>query len=247
MWLCRCKCGVKKPVRGYDLRAGTTKSCGCFHGEVLARLATEHVPEDMTGWVFGQWTVLGPGEPRPRSGFVNWRCRCSCGEERLVASGSLRQGKSTSCDHEGNGRRASLAKRTIHGLSSTSEYSIWGNMRRRCYNTTDKSYASYGGRGIKICAEWKNDFLAFYADMGPRPSPLHSVDRINVDGNYEPGNCRWATATEQTHNRRRFAAENIPDEELVTELRKRGYMVVHLLEGKAADQDSAYSSKVGIN
>jgi len=90
-----------------------------------------------------------------------------------------------------------------HGLSKTPEYGAWVNMKQRCYNPNDKFYYAYGGRGILVCERWKSSFKAFYADIGPRPSKSHSLDRIDVNGNYEQGNCRWATAIEQLSNQRR--------------------------------------------
>lgn len=84
-----------------------------------------------------------------------------------------------------------------------SEYSVWGNMVRRCGSPKATGFQYYGGRGIKVCERWRRSFKAFLADMGPRPSRRHSIDRINVDGHYEPGNCRWATRRIQDANRRR--------------------------------------------
>ena len=89
-----------------------------------------------------------------------------------------------------------------HGGSRSDEYRIWGNMIHRCHGPASKSSAYYGGRGIKVCDLWRNSFEAFIRDVGPRPSREHSIDRINCDGDYEPGNCRWATAKQQALNRR---------------------------------------------
>jgi hypothetical protein len=86
---------------------------------------------------------------------------------------------------------------TTHGLSHTAEYKTWQHMKRRC-----RVEPEYAGRGIKVCERWANSFTTFYADMGPRPSPQYSIDRIDNDGDYEPSNCRWATASQQRLNQR---------------------------------------------
>ena len=90
-----------------------------------------------------------------------------------------------------------------HGLShKISEYTAWCNMRSRCYKKTNKAYGNYGGRGIRVCDKWNKSFVAFYEDMGDKPTPDHSLDRVDVNGDYEPGNCRWATAEVQANNKR---------------------------------------------
>lgn len=90
----------------------------------------------------------------------------------------------------------------IHRKTGTPEHLAWINIKRRCYNQKNASYPAYGGRGIVMCDRWKNDFLAFLDDMGSRPSDQHSIDRIDVNGNYEPGNCRWAVNSTQCNNKR---------------------------------------------
>lgn len=95
-----------------------------------------------------------------------------------------------------------LSSKTYHNMSDSPEYTAWRHMKERCYNSTCKEFYKYGGRGIRVCREWNDSFLIFYKDMGPRLSEKHSLDRINNNGDYEPDNCRWATATQQVNNRR---------------------------------------------
>ena len=120
-----------------------------------------------------------------------WKCQCDCGVVAVIISEHLRTGKSTSC---GCGNKT-------HGMTNAPIYQTWVQMRRRCSNARHPQYPKYGGRGISVCDRW-NDFENFLSDMGPKPSPRHSIDRINNDGDYEPSNCRWASAYVQTNNRR---------------------------------------------
>lgn len=153
---------------------------------------------DLTGRRFGRLTVIGLAG-KARAGYV-WNCRCDCGHDRAVLRASLTYGGTQSC-----GCRHSDAARlrhTKHGGSGTVEYGHWENMVRRCNYPKADGFEHYGGRGIAVCQRWRN-FANFYADMGPRPSPKHSIERRNNNGNYEPDNCYWATRKEQMRNMRR--------------------------------------------
>lgn len=146
---------------------------------------------------FGQLTVVGEVS-RGRGARV--QVRCDCGTEKSVRVANL--GRTvTSCGC----LRAKLSadRKTTHGLSKRPEYNVWCLMIRRCTRPNVPEWKNYGGRGIKVCDQWRNDFTSFFRHMGPRPTPKHELDRIDNDGHYEPGNVRWATKEQQNANRRR--------------------------------------------
>lgn len=154
---------------------------------------------DLSGKVFSRLTVISYSHTNKYGGAC-WLCICVCGKNKIINYSSLIQGLSKSCGCLHKERISETLK--THGLTRTKEYRAWIFMKHRCYNENDKRYKDYGGRGINVCNRWIDSFENFLADMGQAPSPKHSIDRKENDGNYEPGNCRWATQKEQQNNKR---------------------------------------------
>lgn len=163
---------------------------------------------DHSGRTYGRLDVIRRSGVNA-SGNVLWECQCSCGEVCSVSGSALVTGNTRSCGclqrEWASGMPLEDHHRT-HGESNrTSEYRAWVNMRGRCTNPRDPGFKNYGGRGITICGRW-DDYSAFLSDMGRKPGPGYSIDRVNNDGNYEPGNCRWATRDQQNSNKRKKVA-----------------------------------------
>lgn len=160
---------------------------------------------ELIGKKFGRWTVIGEAEKTYQS-YSRWICKCECGSIKSVSGHILNNGNSTSC---GCYNKEVLRSHATHGHSrndrKSPEYVSWTCMKTRCYRSNYHQYKDYGGRGIKVCDRWLGDkgFYNFLEDMGNRPSMKHSLDRFpNNDGDYEPGNCRWATKRQQFEGRR---------------------------------------------
>lgn len=152
----------------------------------------------MIGERFGRLKVLAFAGRVGRR--LTWQCHCDCGTIIAVRNDHLRGGNTKSCGCLQR-ENTKVANRT-HGNHKAPEYGVWDSMLSRCRRETHKQYHDYGGRGIKVCARW-DEFAAFFANMGARPSPTHTLDRIDNTKGYEPGNCRWATRVEQSRNCRK--------------------------------------------
>jgi hypothetical protein len=149
------------------------------------------------GQRWGNWTLVAY-ESRSR-----WLAKCVCGTEKSVAIAHVRSGKCHSCGclpRRGKTPTKYDPDRTTREIP---EYEVWSSMLKRCYTPSSSHYDEYGGRGITVCTEWCDSFEAFLAYVGRRPSAAHSIDRIEVNGHYEPGNVRWATKVQQMRNTRR--------------------------------------------
>lgn len=161
-------------------------------------------PVPMIGRRFHRLLVLSraPSKQSGSSRASRWLCRCDCGTEKVIGAHELRREATRSCGClMREAAKKTCIDRTKHGMSQSSTYRVWANVIARCTNPNERSYPNYGGRGIKICDRWLQSFEFFLEDMGERPARL-TLDRKNNDGDYELGNCRWATRAEQNRNKR---------------------------------------------
>ena len=168
-----------------------------------AQLSGISMTKNLVGQKFGRLEVLERIGVRkyPTYQRTIWLCRCECGVEREFSQGQLTPTGSRSCGcliKEAENKRS-----TKHGKGGSITYSSWHNMKQRCNNKRNLSFRWYGAIGVKVCPRWEESFESFLADMGERPSPAHSIDRIDPTLGYAPGNCRWATSKQQSRNTRK--------------------------------------------
>lgn len=192
-WLCQCDCGNTRIVSNGCLKRKVTTSCGCSNWSIQIK--------DITGNRYGRLVVLRfiKTDDKRRS---LWECQCDCGKTVIVQKSNLTSGNTKSCGC------LSSSLKTTHNKSKSRLYSVWRGMKQRCLNPKDAEYHNYGGRGITVCNEWL-DFKNFYdwainnGFVEESPKHKNTIDRIDVNGNYEPGNCRFVDMKIQSNNTRR--------------------------------------------
>jgi len=183
----KCKCGAYRTIKETVLSLKTPSCTKC---------SKNSIHRFSKGTKIGQWLILDKAKSKSGNSW-HYKCQCLCGKIKITAPRVLKNNRSKRC----NDCRLKILRQNMHGMQNTSTYKIWASMLRRCKDNKLKSYKWYGARGIKVCDEWHN-FRNFIKDMGLRPPGLQ-IDRINNDGNYEPGNCRWVTPKENANNKRK--------------------------------------------
>lgn len=204
-WICQCECGNIKEIDGEKLRRGSTVSCGCVRKEKIGNVNFN----DITGQKFGMLTVVKFLEPSERENKNrSWLCKCDCGNYTQVNVSKLKNGHTQSCGCKVIAHISQVNRKYEH--ISKRLYSVYREMISRCTNPESHEYHNYGGRGISVCDEWSGEFgydsfskwalLNGYDEMAERGQC--TLDRIDVDKNYEPSNCRWVSNDVQQNNRR---------------------------------------------
>jgi len=173
-------------------RHGRPRSSSCGRSSIgtsFNLVSTPMETQSMLGRVFTRLTVISeaPRANRKR----RWHCSCSCGGTTTAYHWSLLAGRSRSCGCLKSEELNKWQAERLHGKCDTPEYKIWTLMKRRCFDAKYRGYPKYGGRGIIVCDEWRNSFMAFRRDVGPQPSPYHTLERVDEDKAFCPSNCRW--------------------------------------------------------
>ena len=199
-WFCQCQCGGHKVVSTGDLKSGKVKSCGCY------KYNRPYAVKDITGNRYGR--LIAIKQAGTNDNGSTWLCKCDCGNETIVSANDLKKGQVRACGCLGGKfRKGGASYNYKHGQSRTRLYTVWENMKYRCYNKNAPNYKNYGGRGISVCDEWQ-EFEPFYRwalQSGYDPDAPRgecTIDRIDVNGNYEPSNCRWVDMKVQRKNQR---------------------------------------------
>lgn len=214
-WLCQCDCGNKTNVATNSLNSGKTKSCGCISIErIKNQNKGKSFVRDISGNRYGKLVVIEFSHISEDRKRTYWKCKCDCGKEIITRGDGLKSGHTSSCGCYNKEIVSKTKGATTHGMTNDRIYKIYCGMKNRCLNPNTAGYMNYGGRGIKVCDEWLDDFMSFYNwAMENGYSDKLSIDRIDVNGNYEPSNCRWATEKEQSNNTRRTVFVTYNNEE----------------------------------
>jgi hypothetical protein len=207
-WECLCDCGKTKSINGTSLKSGKTKACGC------------RMQENPLGKKYNKLTILSYCACKGKSHVY---CKCDCGNYTTASLAKIKIGGTKSCGC----LRYEQKPKLKHGMYKTPEFNSWQKMIARCLPSYS-GHKYYYDRGIRVddCFMGKNGFERFYQEVGPKPTPTHSIDRIQNNLGYASGNIRWATKSEQAINRRKtLSIENFSDEEFIAEAKRRGYIV----------------------
>ena len=199
-WICQCECGNIITTNTDSLKAGKKRSCGCMIDDWRK---SKH--SDIIGNRYGRLVVIGEAENKGRR--VMLKCRCDCGKEIITRKDGLVSGHTKSCGCANEEWMHSGKMNRKHGLTNDRAYWVWAKVRSRCYNANSREYPNYGGRGIKMCDEWQDaeKFIKWCYENGydaTVPKGVCTLERIDVNGNYEPSNCCFKTNLEQQNNRR---------------------------------------------